>query len=252
LASSLRKVDDYEVLARGLVNRESLVPLAVEALYGCVADRFFSSNFDLVVVLKGHGLNGQDALGLAKKLGSPFTVVSVAQDQVSLAELETLLNSSKKILILDGVFGTGFQGSLPENVQNLFGIILSFKSSNKEKVSIWSIDTPSGFDCENGRVSAGALKADLTLSLGFHKYAHHLKWANEWVGELELVTLDFKDPEQVDVWLLEESDLRFRLPSRKETQHKGSFGALELMAGSPKYPGALVLCASGAFKSGVG
>lgn len=43
-----------------------------------------------------------------------------------------------------------------------------------------------------------------------------------------------------------------RLPARHPTGHKGSFGSLTLVTGSPLTPGAAILCAQGALRSGVG
>jgi len=53
--------------------------------------------------------------------------------------------------------------------------------------------------------------------------------------------------------IFEVSDLRARLPPlRAHDAHKYSFGRLQLVAGSKKYPGAARLCALGAFKAGCG
>ena len=53
--------------------------------------------------------------------------------------------------------------------------------------------------------------------------------------------------------VIDSSNISERLPApRLESSHKRSFGKLQIVAGSRKYPGAAKLCALGAFKAGCG
>lgn len=57
----------------------------------------------------------------------------------------------------------------------------------------------------------------------------------------------------ISIHSLSENDIAKLLPpDRLKTSHKYSFGRLQLMAGSLKYPGAALLCALGAYKAGCG
>jgi NAD(P)H-hydrate epimerase len=52
--------------------------------------------------------------------------------------------------------------------------------------------------------------------------------------------------------ILTEAALAKLVPKRKPSEHKYSFGSVEIWGGAKQYPGALYLSALGAFKSGVG
>lgn len=56
--------------------------------------------------------------------------------------------------------------------------------------------------------------------------------------------------EEIPVWSGE--DVRQHLPRRSDDSHKGSYGTALLVAGSPGMPGAAVLAALGAMRSGLG
>jgi NAD(P)H-hydrate epimerase len=51
---------------------------------------------------------------------------------------------------------------------------------------------------------------------------------------------------------ISDADVRMLLPRRARSSHKGSYGQALLMGGSGQYPGAIVLAAEGAVRSGAG
>jgi ADP-dependent NAD(P)H-hydrate dehydratase / NAD(P)H-hydrate epimerase len=60
------------------------------------------------------------------------------------------------------------------------------------------------------------------------------------------------DRASIKVHRLTGADVAASVPARPERAHKYSFGRLQILAGSARYPGAAFLCALGAFKSGCG
>ena len=64
-------------------------------------------------------------------------------------------------VLVDGVFGTGFHGSLEKDIMGIFGI-----ETYAYRIAV---DVPSGGDSSTGNVSKGVFKADETLTFGFIK-----------------------------------------------------------------------------------
>ncbi len=61
-------------------------------------------------------------------------------------------------LLVDGIFGTGLEGIVSENYQQLIRII------NSLGIPILAIDIPSGLDCDCGRPLGEAIKAAYTVT----------------------------------------------------------------------------------------
>jgi hydroxyethylthiazole kinase-like uncharacterized protein yjeF len=53
-------------------------------------------------------------------------------------------------------------------------------------------------------------------------------------------------------WLWGKLPADLQLPERPDVSHKGTFGTVVVVAGSPEFPGAAVLCALGALRGGAG
>ncbi|MGA7173094.1 MAG: NAD(P)H-hydrate dehydratase [Candidatus Dormiibacterota bacterium] len=53
-------------------------------------------------------------------------------------------------------------------------------------------------------------------------------------------------------WLWGELPSDLQLPARPEVSHKGTFGTVVVIAGSPQFPGAAILCSLGALRGGAG
>ena len=53
-------------------------------------------------------------------------------------------------------------------------------------------------------------------------------------------------------WVWGELPSDLRLPERPDVSHKGTFGTVVVIAGSPQFPGAAILCSLGALRGGAG
>ena len=71
-------------------------------------------------------------------------------------------NFATKVLV-DCVFGTGFRGDLPPQVQE------AFQKCNAAKGLKVAIDLPSGLDCDTGHLSPGTFLAEHTFTFGAYK-----------------------------------------------------------------------------------
>jgi NAD(P)H-hydrate epimerase len=103
------------------------------------------------------------------------------------------------------------------------------------------------------------VKADLTVTFAAPKIAHVLPPASEAVGELVVADLGIPPRliEEIEeaggrLDLLVEDELAGWLPPRERDAHKGDFGHVLIVAGSPGKSGAAILAARAAVRSGAG
>jgi len=156
-----------------------------------------------IAVFCGYGNNGGDGFVSARYLKKKGYDVSVyvmgrprSMTQESSDNLEKLFSLGVKVdivsdkdhtdslfkslikpaLVIDALFGTGFKGPLDDFYS---GIICKINSRGS---SILSIDIPSGLDADTGRPSPDAIKAYLTLALGYQKTGFKSTGAKDYTG----------------------------------------------------------------------
>ena len=89
------------------------------------------------------------------------------------------------------------------------------------------------------------MSADLTVTFGTHKIAHLVDPAAQACGVVHLVDIGLELPE-APVEALQPVDVAALLPVPSAFAHKYTRGVVGVRAGSETYPGAAVLCTSGA------
>ncbi len=89
------------------------------------------------------------------------------------------------------------------------------------------------------------MTATVTVTFGTHKVAHLVDPAALACGAVHLVDLGLDLPAPA-VTALQEDDVRGLLPRPRPDAHKYTRGVVGVRAGSEQYPGAGVLCVSGA------
>jgi ADP-dependent NAD(P)H-hydrate dehydratase / NAD(P)H-hydrate epimerase len=158
---------------------------------------------------------------------------------------------ARHTLVVDALFGTGLSapltGLLAEIVEGV----------NLAGVPIVSIDLPSGLFADTHDVIGPCIRATLTVALGAPKLPLVLSPASAMAGRL--VVADIGIPPAVvesldgaDLRVITPEALRPLLPPRLREAHKGVFGHVLVVAGSPGKTGAAYLAASGALRSGAG
>jgi len=100
------------------------------------------------------------------------------------------------------------------------------------------------------------MASDVTVALAARKYGHVLPPACDRVGEVIVVEIgipkDVLGSAQPSLGLLEASDAALAFPSRPPGAHKGTFGHVLVIGGSPGKTGAAILAARAALRSGAG
>ncbi len=153
----------------------------------------------------------------------------------------------RKAVVVDGLFGTGFRGALPPEIQDVIRRI-------PEDLPRVAVDIPSGVNGDTGAVEAGAFRASLTVTFQSVKPGHLLFPGRRFTGELVVVPigLDWSFLERSPHRVVEGEDVRSRLPHRLGPEHKGSVGRVLILSGRKNYAGAVIHAAWGALRAGAG
>jgi NAD(P)H-hydrate epimerase len=153
-------------------------------------------------------------------------------------------------LLVDALLGTG----LSSDVRGPMGDLIA--GINGCDAPVMAVDIPSGLSSDTGKPLGCAVKAHLTVTFGLPKVGQVLFPGREWCGDLWVV--DIGIPHQVlqkhalPYRLIDPRDLRCILPSRASSAHKGHFGHLLVIAGSPGKTGAAVMASEAALRAGAG
>ena len=153
-------------------------------------------------------------------------------------------------IFVDAIFGTGLNSPVRGFYEKAIDLL------NESCKPIFSIDIPSGLDSDTGEVWGTAIKATATATFAFAKAGHILHPGNQYTGDLEIIDIGIPNfiaqQEKPTLFLLENRDIAPLFTPRRFESHKGSFGHLLVIAGSPGKTGAAALCANAAMRSGTG
>lgn len=219
------------------------------------------------IILCGHGNNGGDGFVIARWLiNRGATVEIIFSGDITKMSAETSANfnlcqklecpihpdnsydfllNQANIVIIDALLGIGFQGKLRREVATL---IEHANSSEAPKVAI---DLPSGVNANTGEAD-NAFKADYTLTMAAIKQGMLLNTAPAHCGEVEVIDISIPDsyfPHNNRTGTLHS---KLQYPHRFKHSHKGDYGKVVIIAGSPSYSGAAILSGKACVKSGAG
>jgi len=199
---------------------------------------------DFILLLAGKGHNGDDVRAAREHLLADRRVelLEITTPETDMARLIVAL-VRKPAMIVDGLFGIGLDRPLDA------AWIKFVTRVNEARVSVLSVDVPSGLNADTGEPMGAAVEATVTLTVGAPKQGlvRHTAWP--FVGRLEvaadvgLIPCPVRDAELR--WILPEEFSGYP-PPRSASGHKGTFGHLAILAGSLGFHGAGVLAARGA------
>jgi NAD(P)H-hydrate epimerase len=201
------------------------------------------------LLLAGKGHNGDDARAALPHLEArEVDCLNVLDPVQDLAALRTSLNR-QPALVVDALFGIGLSRPLDRNWQKFIATL------NAAGRTVIAVDVPSGLNADTGEPMGAAVVATATLAVGAPKTGLLAARAWPFVGRLQIaanIGLVDSPPGEHEVAWVEPHDFRHFPPPRPVTAHKGDFGHLDIVAGSPGYHGASVLCARAAQRAQVG
>jgi len=242
--------------------------LADEALrLGSASARFF--------VVCGRGNNGGDGLVAARKLaeaGRPVSVDLLGGEPESLppepkrnyqllertAAKRTILSKNEGIgpgdVVIDAMLGTGLNrapsGIYADGIERV-------RHWHASGAKVLAADLPSGLATDTGHAYEPCVEADVTVTFGALKVGLVLEPGASLSGAVKVADIGLPPrgeilAEEPKVMLLEEADVRSWLPPRSPDSHKGTYGHVLIVAGSPGKTGAAALAGLGSLRAGVG
>lgn len=157
-----------------------------------------------IAIICGSGNNGGDGYALAEiLLDRDFSpVILRVSDKLSEdgayyykrcvkkgvreAFCDEFTDLSEYDIIVDCILGTGFSGTLRDDMVSLI------ESINRSRAYVVSVDINSGLSGKNGIASPIAVSSDLTVSIGYFKTGMFLNDANHYIGSLLNIDIGIK------------------------------------------------------------
>ncbi len=222
------------------------------------------------LVVCGRGNNGGDGLAAARQMhlaGHPVACVVVGPEAELGADCALQLESARKAgvnvrvggvpdylweeteLVVDCLLGTGARAELREPVA---GWAAKINAAAHRGTPVVAVDVPTGVDASTGKVAAGAVAADCTVTFHAAKSGIVTPPGSEAAGEVLVWDIGlprFREPAP-DVRVVTAADVE--VPGRRPDDHKYRAGLVVVLAGSRDYPGAALLAASAAARCGAG
>ena len=266
----MRKLDLRTIEEAGMTGRRLMKNAGVgaaEYIIDFIA-RIHPEHKKRFAILAGKGNNGGDAYVvadyLAKHTNIPTLIYSVCKiselngdahyyakhisEKVSVCIPEDIPEIRKGDIVIDALLGTGTKGKLRSPYDKWIAAV------NSSAVPVISLDIPSGLH-EKSYSETGIIRADLTITMGLPKSLFLLDKTTQLCGQIKCV--DIGIPQTYINEIESATEMFFKqdishLKRRSAASHKNSNGRVLVIAGSRDYPGAPVLTAKSALRSGAG
>jgi NAD(P)H-hydrate epimerase len=226
-----------------------------------------------VYCFAGSGNNGGDAFAMARALadlGAEVTVFHTRPKKGYRGETRANLLWAQKLgvplvhlagvnldglpqpdIIVDGLLGTGFEGTLREDILNLVRTV----NRLGERAFVLAVDIPSGLNGLTGRAQPEAVMADATATFQSPKLGLVMPEAMPFTGALHVcpigIPLKIQEDNPVRHHLITGAVME-TLPAPARDMHKGTAGHVLVIGGSVGLTGAPHLAALAALRSGAG
>jgi NAD(P)H-hydrate epimerase len=170
-----------------------------------------------VVLCCGRGNNGGDGLVIARHLdnrGLPVRVIQFGEPTTpaTLTNYQIVSRSGLPLVvfdlsasprdrlppllgdadwIVDALFGTGLRGALRPPFDDVVSIISSSDSGHgdRPRARVFSVDVPSGMDCDSGKPMGACIRADHTATFVATKSGFTATGAAEWLGQVHVLDI---------------------------------------------------------------
>jgi ADP-dependent NAD(P)H-hydrate dehydratase / NAD(P)H-hydrate epimerase len=162
---------------------------------------------------------------------------------VSLSEIENTCKTAD--CVIDALLGIGQFGELRDTVAELASII------NNSGTVVYSVDAPTGVNTGNGRSATLCVHAHHTLCIEYIKRGLLQYPARSYCGEIHCIPIGLEGISECSYNILDERSLSL-LRKRSSDSHKGTYGHVLVIGGSPAMPGASILAAEAALRVGAG
>ncbi len=254
----------------GLVLMENAALRVVEFM-----QKHINLTSQMVCIIAGKGNNGGDGIAVFRHLWNlgyqPYLILANATEKLSpdamkqyrmveMMEVDpshlVFSDQEKEILdcmeeadvLLDALFGTGFSGSMREELWETY---TNYNDSSATKIAL---DIPSGLDSNTG-LGDTVMESEYTVTLGVPKIGLFLD-ERKRAGAVFLGSISLPETllRRFDTGysILTAKEVSNMIGKRKAQLHKGDAGKILLVGGKKGMTGAVYLSAEGAVRSGAG
>jgi ADP-dependent NAD(P)H-hydrate dehydratase / NAD(P)H-hydrate epimerase len=266
---------DRRTIEGGLVRGLSLMERAGRGILRSLVLRRPHLESRRICVVCGKGNNGGDGLVLARLLrdrglwprvlmtapvaslrGDAAINAGRARDRGLFLEEDgfrarnRLASLSTDDLVVDALLGTGLRGPADAEAADWICAI------NESPAAVAAIDIPSGLSADSGRIEGAAIEAEWTVTMALPKLGFVFPPARELVGEVDVVDigipLSVRQEVGVEASLTTPEEVSRWLPRPGSGSHKGDWGKILIVGGSPGLIGAPCLAARAALRMGAG
>ena len=270
LPDNLYSIDSVVQLEQIAINQfdipaYELMKRAGEAVFNVLTSRYPLAK--KILLLCGAGNNAGDGYVVAKlaqQAGLEVYVVSLI-DPLSLKNeallayndwSEVAINNNADIssvgqvdIVIDALLGTGLTREVSGEWEDCIAAV------NDLDKPVISIDIPSGLLADTGAIAGVAIKADVTVSFIGLKQGMFTAQAKDVCGDVIFNNLglpaEVYSSVECETQLLNAIDYSL-LPKRAASSHKGRFGHVLIVGGNAGMPGAVILAARAALRTGAG
>jgi len=269
----MRRLDRAAIDGLGIKSSELMENAGRGIAERILAGELPSPSLSKAVVICGKGNNGGDGFVVARYLSQAGVRVTVyflgpldqlppdaklnfdraAGMDIELKEVTSIADLPPELdceIIVDAIFGTGFEGA----PRGLSGELIEY--INRQDRTVISVDLPSGLNADTGAFGGAVVYADQTFTLAQPKLGLFISPGREAAGEVEVVPIGIPDEVvasfDLKINLTTAALVRESLPARKPDGHKGDFGKVLVIAGSTGLTGAAALAGESALRTGSG
>jgi len=148
---------------------------------------------------------------------------------------------------VDGLIGTGLTSELR---QPMAGVVDKLNSTG---LLTFSMDIPTGLNCDTGEILGTCVQADHTITFGTNKVGFYLADGPSVTGDITLAELPFPEYLREHKAVLIHPSLRDEFDNKKLSySHKYDKGTVHIIAGSEGMTGAAIMAAGSAWNAGAG
>jgi NAD(P)H-hydrate epimerase len=258
-----------------------LMENAAIEVYNSIVKHYGTVENKNIFIFAGKGNNAGDGFALARKLYNNMAnvfvfcvydpkelsgdalinfniLLAICNDKLKTNNLDIVhLNNVERVfgypdpdLIIDAIFGIGVKGE----IQGLAKEVIQY--CNKSNTPTIAIDIPSGLNGNIGEKCNVAINADMTVTMALPKRGLLINEGPRLTGKLEIadisIPLQHLFNNSSRTFLLQDEDVKIRMPRRNYDSHKYTTGKVFVLAGSVGLTGAAALASEAALYSGVG
>lgn len=238
------------IIEKGTARRRNVVVVCGKGNNGgdgfVIARKFAENGYNVCAVLACGYPTSQEAIYMYKMMVD-LSIPTVWYEADRLKAIQTVKCAD---VIVDAIFGFSFYGNLSPDIADLID-----EMSNADGIK-FAVDVPSGVYCDSGFMDEHCFKSDYTIAISALKPAHIIHPAADCCGDIIIANIGIPEDSYKlinnSMYTFSKTEVSYHLPKRSSTANKGDFGHVLSICGSRNMPGAPVLAASAALRSGAG